>query len=93
MREPFLIIAYGSSVDENMRNEARGIARDPRGVFADADARGLVADHPAADDRKVAVELREEMQLLDHMAFCAISARPFFQQNSMTIKRDIRALA
>jgi len=60
-----------------MRYEAAVIAGDFGFVFADADAGRLVGNHPGADDREIAGEIRQRRVALVDVAFAAVTAIGF----------------
>src|SRR5258708_1967746 len=74
-RMAFLPLGWIS--DEVMRNEAARVPGDRRGVFANADARGLLAHDPRADHRVVAVEPGQLVVSLPDEALLAVLAGRF----------------
>ncbi len=59
-----------------MRDEAASVGRDGAGGLADSDSGGFLADHPASENRLLAVELRKRSEgLVDEAFNCTVADR------------------
>src|SRR5260221_8717495 len=81
-----------SALAKKMGYETRRVARDPAVPLTNPHASRLLADHPTADDRAFAVDVRNRREFLEHVSFGAIFARGLHVLLHR-VHGDVRALA
>src|ERR1022692_5259209 len=74
-----------------MRYEAAEVSCYATRVFTDAKPGGFVINHPHAEDRMVAVKLRQHRRRLINKAFFAVSAAIFFHEHAAFDPRNVAA--
>src|SRR5262245_60568962 len=81
-----------ASFRQHMRHKAARVARDRRGVFADAHAARPAVDKPTAQHREKTVEVWKAMQLLPNEWTGAIRPAGFSDDPSAIDYGDVAAL-
>src|ERR1019366_2998123 len=76
-----------------MRHEPAQVPRDPARVLANAQAGGLMVNHPDTEDRSLTVELRHHRLRLIDMPLVAVSAAGLLDHHAAFDPRHVAALA